>query len=37
MKGDKYDESIPKYEHIMDGNVKEKLDIAKIFSINMKH
>ena len=37
MKGDKYDESIPNYENIMDGNVKEKLDIAKIFSVNMKH
>ena len=37
MRGEKYDDSIPNYEKIMDGNVKEKLDIAKIFSENMKH
>ena len=37
MRGEEYDQSIPNYEKIMDGNVKEKLDIAKIFSENMKH
>ena len=36
MRGEKYDESIRIYEKMMDGNVKEKLDIARIFSKNMK-
>ena len=33
---DKKKENIPKYENIINGSVKEKIEIAKLFNENMK-